>query len=473
MWHCRMLSVCGFLLVLLLHTTLLYSGDSFKPLHYVLKVNSVLLRNNIEFFENNFNFKIFRHEEFTSGCEATCNGIYGGPWSKTIIGLNSCDEANTFSLELISNYGIRSYEKGNEFRYLSVDKTYFIGSNDNIIITEDGNSFIKTPDGYYINLIEPSRKDLHNRNYPIQYISLHTTNLEESKNFYCNFLNAIESKTYNGNSMMTWGCNNIGIELIEYNGVIYRGTAHGRFAISTDKYNLEKINEKLKRFNYQNLILHGPVALNPHKEEVIIIKDFDGHEYCFVDNIGYQSCIDAGNKSNKINWDFRDIIESTMIEKVNQNLNAEYGENIKIWNSTMLNMFNTQEDTKDLLIEIHAPWCVLCQLRKPMLKNIASNIRKLTPDLIVATIDGSDMSNINPSTEEYLKTMLAYTQFQGYPQLFYIQSKKHPVAFEGEWKDNEIWQWIKAQSTLLSIKNSKVILQESSIIDDDCDSCNL
>lgn len=469
-----MLSVCAFFLVLSLHTTFLSPVGCFTPLHYVLKVNSALLRNNIEFFENNFNFKIFRHEEFTSGCEATCNGIYGGPWSKTIIGLSGCDEETTFCLELIVNYGIHSYEKGNDFRYLSVDKTYFIGSNDNIIISEDGNSFVKSPDGYYINLVEPSHKR-SNSHYPIQRISLHTTNLKESRNFYCNFLNAIEAKTCNGNSLMTWRGNDVGIELIEYKGVIHRGTAHGRFAVSTDKSDLEKIRDKLESFDHKNLILHGPVTLDPHNEEVMVVKDFDGHEYCFVDTIGYQRCIDAGKISNKISWEFRDSIENRMIEIVNQNLAAEYGENIKIWNSTNFNMFNTQEDAKDLLVEIHAPWCVLCQARKPMLKNIASNIHDLTPDLIVAVVDGSDMSNINPSTSEYLETMLEYTRFQGYPQLFYIQgtNKKHPIAFEGAWKDNEIWNWIKSQSTLLPVKNSKLILQETAVVEDDCDSCNL
>lgn len=458
--------------LLILCTSLLYTGDCLKPLHFVLKVNSMLLRNNIEFFENNFNFKIFRHEEFASGCEATCNGIYGGPWSKTIVGLSSCDEETTFCLELISNYGIRSYEKGNDFRYLSFDKKYFVGSNDDIIITEDGNSFLKTPDGYYINLIEPYSTISHKNNNPIQYISLHTTNLEEAKKFYCNFFDAIELKTGNGKNLLTWGDNETGIELIEYTkGTLYRGTAHGRFAISTEKYSLEQISEKLKMLNHKNLILHGPVKLNPHNEEVLIVKDFDGHEYCFVDNIGYQSCIDSGKNNDRINYEYRNSVESDMIGKVNQNLNVEYGDNIKIWNYTM---YNKRDDTKDLLIEIYAPWCVLCQLRKPILQNIASNIFNVTNDFEIALLDGSDLSNINLNTSEYLQTMLEYTRFQGYPQLFYVpKSSTHPIAFEGEWRDNEIFEWIKSQSTISSLKNSKLILQESNILNDDCDSCNL
>jgi len=30
--------------------------------------------------------KVLRHEEFTEGCEAMCNGKYDGRWSKTMLG---------------------------------------------------------------------------------------------------------------------------------------------------------------------------------------------------------------------------------------------------------------------------------------------------------------------------------------------------------------------------------------------------
>jgi hypothetical protein len=46
---------------------------------------------------------VHRHEEFASGCEATCNGPYGGAWSKTMIGYKK--EDTNFALELTYNYG--------------------------------------------------------------------------------------------------------------------------------------------------------------------------------------------------------------------------------------------------------------------------------------------------------------------------------------------------------------------------------
>jgi hypothetical protein len=35
--------------------------------------------------------QVHRHEEFASGCEATCNGPYGGAWSKTMVRFVRCD----------------------------------------------------------------------------------------------------------------------------------------------------------------------------------------------------------------------------------------------------------------------------------------------------------------------------------------------------------------------------------------------
>jgi hypothetical protein len=48
--------------------------------------------------------RVLRHEEFESGCEATCNGPYSGYWSKTMIGFGI--EDTNFVLELTFNYGV-------------------------------------------------------------------------------------------------------------------------------------------------------------------------------------------------------------------------------------------------------------------------------------------------------------------------------------------------------------------------------
>ena len=50
--------------------------------HWVLKIGN--LKDSMTFFEQVLGLRVLRHEEFATGCEATCNGPYGGAWSKTV-----------------------------------------------------------------------------------------------------------------------------------------------------------------------------------------------------------------------------------------------------------------------------------------------------------------------------------------------------------------------------------------------------
>jgi hypothetical protein len=103
-----------------------------KPLHWVFKITS--LESSLNFFEL-FGLKVFRHEEFSNGCEATCNGPYEGAWSKTMVG-DGENEAGSFSLELTYNYGLMSYGRGNDLRYIVVDEDSYVGPIDRIQYSE-------------------------------------------------------------------------------------------------------------------------------------------------------------------------------------------------------------------------------------------------------------------------------------------------------------------------------------------------
>ena len=63
--------------------------------------------------------KVLRHEEFGFGCEATCNGPYQRPWSKTMIGFGP--ESTHFVFELTYTFGIRNYPRGNDFRHVIIN----------------------------------------------------------------------------------------------------------------------------------------------------------------------------------------------------------------------------------------------------------------------------------------------------------------------------------------------------------------
>ena len=61
-----------------------------------------------------------RHEEFESGCEASCNGPYSGYWSKSMVGFDN--EHVSFVFELTYNYGVYEYKRGNDLGAILMHK---------------------------------------------------------------------------------------------------------------------------------------------------------------------------------------------------------------------------------------------------------------------------------------------------------------------------------------------------------------
>lgn len=88
-----------------------------RPLHFVFKVTD--LKASVDFYSRVLGLVVQRHEEFDVGCEATCNGPYSGWWSKTMMSFPGRGE-DAFSLELTYNYGVDSYELGNDLAGIHV-----------------------------------------------------------------------------------------------------------------------------------------------------------------------------------------------------------------------------------------------------------------------------------------------------------------------------------------------------------------
>lgn len=82
-----------------------------RALHFVFKIGD--RARNALFFRQVLGMRVLRHEEFKEGCDAQCNGPYDQRWSKTMVGYGP--EANHFVIELTYNYGVREYQRGNEF----------------------------------------------------------------------------------------------------------------------------------------------------------------------------------------------------------------------------------------------------------------------------------------------------------------------------------------------------------------------
>jgi len=79
-------------------------------LHWVLKSGN--LKKSIQFYVETLGMSLLRHEEFAAACEASCNGKYNNPWSKSMIGYGS--ETENFALEVVYNYGTKKYKQGND-----------------------------------------------------------------------------------------------------------------------------------------------------------------------------------------------------------------------------------------------------------------------------------------------------------------------------------------------------------------------
>lgn len=134
--------------------------------------------------------------------------------------------------------------------------------------------------------------------------------------------------------------NDVGLELVQLERLpdegsvsmvgqfVDRGEAFGRLAFATEDNAADKINERVRRYKQQREqhhvhtvdrngdsiananatmdtntsaaviskagVVHGPMTLEPHGEEVIIVQDPDGHELCFVDGRGFENCIENG-----------------------------------------------------------------------------------------------------------------------------------------------------------------------------------
>ena len=123
-----------------------------------------------------------RYAHVLIGCEATCNGPYGGAWSKTMIGYG--EESSHFVLELTYNYGIASYEKGNDLLYITLALPVALVRARALNFPIENNNIIIGPDGYKYKIID---------NIPHQMerfvcITLRTDNLPVCKSYYNDIL---------------------------------------------------------------------------------------------------------------------------------------------------------------------------------------------------------------------------------------------------------------------------------------------
>ncbi|CAM0948368.1 unnamed protein product [Alopecurus aequalis] len=95
------------------------------------------------------------------------------------------------------------------------------------------------------------------------------------------------------------------------------------------------------------------------------------------------------------------------------------------------------DESKDVLLEIYAPWCGHCQTLEPTYKKLAKHLRGID-SLLIAKMDGTN--NEHPSAKP-----------DGFPTiLFYPAGKKsfEPITYEGDRTVVEMYKFIKKHASI-------------------------
>jgi len=248
-----------------------------RSIHYVFRVGN--RKASYDFYTKTLLMKVIRHEEFEGGCAATCNGPYDGSWSKTMIGYGH--EKDHYVLELTYNYGIGSYELGNDYEAIHIehDEVY----NHLKETAEKGpetSLLVRDPDGHKF-YIYPGKTD-----YPVKRVSLNVKNLAESKKFWEEIVGMKEVSSNDKVAVVTYGQDQCAVELHQLpSGVaLNRGTAFGRYAIAYPTEWQEETQKKIEAINPHYIQTRRVKLDTPNKESVyvIVLRDPNDHEIAFV-----------------------------------------------------------------------------------------------------------------------------------------------------------------------------------------------
>ena len=256
-----------------------------RALHFVFKVADRTLT--AKFYRDVLGMKVLRHEEFTEGCEATCNGPYANRWSKTMVGYGP--EDSHFVVELTYNYGVTHYDQGNDFLGLTLESSESLkraAANNWPIQEQNGLKYVEAPGGYKFYIIDkpqPVDRD------PVVKVSLASSNLSRSIAYWNGLLALKIYEQTDKTVLLGFADNQAKLELVDIGGPVDHAKAYGRIAFSCPFDEQPAIDKNIQEA--KQTILTPLISLDtPGKAtvRVIILADPDGHEICFVDDESFQ-----------------------------------------------------------------------------------------------------------------------------------------------------------------------------------------
>jgi len=283
-----------------------------RALHYVFKIGN--RKSSADFYQRTLLMKPLRHEEFTEGCAASCNGPYDGHWSKTMIGY--ADENSSFVLELTYNYNVKSYELGNDFHSMTIKRKDVYAAVQAAgcgTPASDGKGLaVKDPEGHTFVVVD---EDVEGPN-PVTEVALNVADLGNALAYWADFLSFKVAEKGDGYVTLTTGkAGEAALRLVQLpSGTkLERGTGYGRIAFACPGEQLKQLQEDVKAAGYK---VHTPyVSLDtPGKAtvQVVILQDPDDHEICFVGDDGFRDLSQVDGAASKL---LADAIEADKSEE--------------------------------------------------------------------------------------------------------------------------------------------------------------
>ena len=296
---------------------------NYQLLHWVLKIGN--LKDDIQrVFEPILGFHVLRHEEFSQGCEAQCNGPFSRPWSKTMLGYG--EEERHFVLELAFNYGITSYKHGRDLRCILIhDPQGHVHQRAQSILSSDQydaeRRCIRSHDGYMFQLVSEAPASFpelpSTGRAGMLGVSLYVESLQRTSAYYRDILSMTVSPVYTleDGKRAAYGTyssphhQDIGpmvVEWVELGEPIDHGKADGRMAIAVPTAEMDGIEERV-RLNKDRVHTERVKLDTPGKAtvEVVILLDRDGYEICIVGAEAFFELCRPIPGGNVIDWEQR------------------------------------------------------------------------------------------------------------------------------------------------------------------------
>lgn len=332
-------------------------------MHWVTKIGN--LKSSLRFFELVFGFRVLRHEEFESGCEATCNGPYGGAWSKTMVGWGP--EKTNFAFELTYNYGINGYESGDDVQFFciacpeAVPRAQALGYR---IEYDNGVPMICGPDNFKYKII-----DAMPRAERFVAVVLKTSDVSKSQTYWCDVLGmknlAIPPGCNIGNKRVAfgWPAGGTALVFVETGGEVDHALAAGRIANACDS--VEPFFEAAKASG--GTIMNPPITLStPGKADVVvtILADPDGYEICFVGAEGFYDL--AEPLYDLIDWRLRESRGADGAPPPARNDKKV----VALTSEDQLQAL-AANGAKLIVVKVEATWCDACKKVAPFFASLA------------------------------------------------------------------------------------------------------